>query len=246
MPPAGAACLIQPGVFGIASHLLRVRHPTGEHRAVLSGGRSRQLYRRCQHSGSYTRGCQPLDIPVGKAFGRAPERCHRCATGSGAKPWQARLRLMRAYPSVLAAHAEPGRRRRRLMIIQRLPANSLHETHVIRSSIDVQIQIFLAIGCRGGRQNPAIPLQSRQVRDCPAGVNILNSITRNSLERNAQALSGAWLGQIQHTLRHDVNRDQISRMIFFGTDAGNFGELFMVFRNGPGARERRVQASVLT
>jgi len=166
--------------------------------------------------------------------------------GLGAKPWQARLRLLRAYPSVLAAHAEPGRRRRRLMIIQRLPANSFHETHVIRSSIDVQIQIFLAIGCRGGRQNPAIPLQSRQVRDCPAGVNILNSITRNSLERNANALSGAWLGQIQHALRHDVNRDQISRMILFGTDAGNFGEPFMVFRNGPGTRERRVQASVFT
>jgi hypothetical protein len=35
-------------------------------------------------------------------------------------------------------------------------------------------------------------------------------------------------------------------MIFFGTDAGNFDELFMVFRNRPGARERRVQASVLT
>ena len=153
---------------------------------------------------------------------------------------------LRAYPSVLAAHAEPGNRRRRLMIIQRLPVNSFHETHVIRSSIDVQIQIFHAIGCRGRRQNPAIPLQSRQVRHCPAGVNIWDSITRNSLERNAHALSGAWLGQIQHTLRHDVNRDQISRMIFFGTDAGNFGELLMVFRNDPGARERRVQASVFT
>ena len=132
------------------------------------------------------------------------------------------------------------------MIIQGLPANSFHETHLIRASIDVQIQIFHAIGCRGGRQNPVIPLQSRQVRDYPAGVNIWDSITRNSLERNAHALSGAWLGQIQHTLRHDVNRDQISRMIFFGIDAGDFSELFMVFRNGPGTRERRVQASVFT
>ncbi len=147
---------------------------------------------------------------------------------------------------MLAAHVEAGRRRRRLMIIQWRPANSFHETHVIRSSINVQIQIFLAMGCRGGRQNPTKALQSRQVRDCPAGVNICNSITRNGLERNAHALSGAWLGQIQHTLRHDVNRDQISRMIFFGIDAGDFSELFMVFRNGPGTRERRVQASVFT